>query len=178
MISNAISKLGRLDLLVNNAGVPGVKEPIPVEHLDLVTEELWTTLLQVNLVSVFRCSKAAASALKASKGAIVNVASTSALDGRGSTIPYAAAKAGVVNLTKNCARALSPEVRVNAVAPGFVDNSAWINWSEETLRSASEKPLLKRAAKPAEVAEVILYLGFGANMITGTTLRVDGGVLA
>ncbi|MDA9535766.1 oxidoreductase [Bradyrhizobium sp. CCBAU 21362] len=177
MISNAVSEFGGLDLLVNNAGAPGVKEPIPATRLDLVTEELWDTLLQVNLVSVFRCSRAAASALKASKGAIVNVASTAAIDARGSTIPYAAAKAGVVTLTRNFARALSPEVRVNAVAPGFID-STWINWPEETRRDATEKALLKRAIQPAEIAEVIVYLGFGASMITGTTVLVDGGLLA
>ncbi|MGY8638508.1 SDR family oxidoreductase [Bradyrhizobium sp. 14AA] len=175
MISNALSALGRLDLLVNNAGAPGVREPIPPARLDLVTEELWDTLLQVNLVSVFRCSKAAASALKASKGAIVNVASVAAFDLRGSTIGYAAAKAGVVSLTKNLARALSPEVRVNAVAPGFI-NSPWMTWPEETLRAGIEKPLLKRIAEPADIAEVIVYLGFGANMVTGSTVAVDGGL--
>lgn len=151
-------------------------EPIPAARLDLVTDKLWSTLLQVNLVSVFRCSKAAAPALKASKGAIVNVASTAAIDGRGSTIPYAAAKTGVVTLTRNFARALSPEVRVNAIAPGFID-STWMNWPEESRRAAAEKPLLKRVARPADIAEVIVYFGFGASMVTGSTIPVDGGLL-
>lgn len=175
MISNALSALGRLDLLVNNAGAPGVKESIPPARLDLMTEELWNFLLQVNLVSVFRCSKAAASALKASKGAIVNVASVAAFDLRGSTIGYAAAKAGVVSLTKNLARALSPEVRVNAVAPGFI-NTPWMRWPEETLRAGVQKPLVKRIAEPADIADVIVYLGFAANMVTGSTVAVDGGL--
>lgn len=92
----------------------------------------------------------------------MNVASAAAFDAKGSTIAYAAAKTGVVSLTKNFARALSPEVRVNAVAPRFID-STWISWSVETLRASVEKPLLKRIAKPADIAEVIIFLGFGAH---------------
>lgn len=176
MVTNAVSALGRLDLLVNNAGTPGVKQPIPVKRLDLVTEELWATLLEVNLLGVFRCSKAAAPALKMSNGAIVNVASTASFDGRGSTIPYAAAKTGVVALTKNFARALAPEVRVNAIAPGLIDSN-WIEWPEETRRTSTERSLLKRIAKPSELAEVILYLGFGANIVTGFTVLADNGEL-
>ncbi|MFB6453364.1 SDR family NAD(P)-dependent oxidoreductase [Bradyrhizobium tunisiense] len=176
MISSAVSELGRLDLLVNNAGSPGVKEPIPPARLDLVTEELWSFLLQVILVSVFRCSKAAAPALKESKGAIVNVASIGGFDTRGSTVPYAAAKAGVINLTKNLARALAPEVRVNAVAPGWI-NTPWMRWPQESKHAAIEKALLKRVAEPAEIADLIVYLGFGASFVTGTTVAVDGGLM-
>ncbi|WFU80517.1 SDR family oxidoreductase [Bradyrhizobium sp. CIAT3101] len=87
-----------------------------------------------------------------------------AFDLRGSTIGYAAIKAGVVNLTKNLARALSPEVRVNAVSPGFI-NSTWMLWPEETLRAGVEKPLLKRSAEPADIEEVIVYLGFGPRWL-------------
>lgn len=176
MVANAVSALGRLDLLVNNAATPGVKQPIPVKRLDLITEELWATVLDVNLLGVFRCSKAAAPALKASNGAIVNVASTASFNARGSTIPYAAAKTGVVVLTKNFARALAPEVRVNAIAPGFIDSN-WIEWPEEIRRTSAESTLLKRVAKPSELAEVILYLGFGANIITGFTVLADNGLL-
>lgn len=161
MISKAVSELGRLDLLVNNAGSPGVKEPIPAARLDLMTEELWSFLFQVILMSVFRCSKAAAPALKESRGAIVNVASIGGLDYPSSTIAYGAAKAGVINLTKNLARALSPEVRVNAVAPGWI-NTPWMRWPEETLRLGVEKALLKRMAGPTDIADLIVYLGFGA----------------
>ncbi|MCK1614607.1 MULTISPECIES: SDR family oxidoreductase [unclassified Bradyrhizobium] len=175
MISNALSALGGMDLLVNNAGTPGVRESIPPARLDLMTEELWKLLLEVNLLGVFRCSKTAASALKASKGAIVNVATVAAFDLRGSSMGYAAAKAGVVSLTKNLARALSPEVRVNAVAPGFI-NSPWMPWPEETLRAGVEKPLLRRIAEPVDIADLIVYLGFGANMVTGVTVPVDGGL--
>lgn len=176
MVANAIDALGGLDLLVNNAGAPGVREVIPPGRLDLMTEELWQTLLQVNLLSVFRCSKAAATALKASKGAVVNVASTSGFDATGSTIAYCAAKAGVVNLTKNLARGLSPDVRVNAVAPGMIE-SAWdIRWTDEKRRASVERTLLKRIARPADIAEVITYLGFGASMVTGDTVVIDGGL--
>ncbi|WP_456802440.1 SDR family NAD(P)-dependent oxidoreductase [Bradyrhizobium sp. USDA 4474] len=175
MVSNALTALERIDLLVNNAGAPGVRESIPPARLDLMTEELWKLLLEVNLLSVFRCSKTAASALKASKGAIVNVATVAAFDLKGSSMGYAAAKAGVVSLTKNLARALSPEVRVNAVAPGYI-NSPWMPWPAETLRAGVEKPLLRRMAEPQDIADLIVYLGFGANMVTGVTVPVDGGL--
>ena len=121
MVGKAIDDLGRLDLLVSNAGTPGTRRKIEPHELDLVTEELWSTLLQVNLLGVFRCAKAAAPALKAAHGAIVNTASIAGVGRAGSSLSYSATKAGVVSLTQNLARGLSPEVRVNAVAPGAVD---------------------------------------------------------
>ena len=90
-------------------------------------------------------------------------------------MPYAASKAGVVNLTRNLARALAPEVRVNAIAPGAVD-STWIEWTEEQHRNHVDKSLLKRIGKPADYADVILFLGFGTEMVTGETVVVDAGL--
>jgi 3-oxoacyl-[acyl-carrier protein] reductase len=176
MIGAAIQSLGRLDLLVNNAGTPGVREVIEPAQLDLVTDELWETLLQTNLLGVFRCSKAAASALRESRGAIVSVASIAGLNSAGSSLAYGATKAGVVNLTKSLARALAPEVRVNAVAPGAVDSSWQIEWGEERRRQSIERAVLKRRCTPEDIAEVIVFLGFGAAMVTGQTVVVDGGL--
>lgn len=176
MIADAIAGLGRLDLLVNNAGAPGVQDAIPAPRLDLMTEDLWSFLLQVNLMSVYRCSKAAANALRAAGGAIVNVASVSGNDATGSTIGYCAAKAGVINLTKNLARALAPEVRVNAVAPGIIDSSWGVRWTEEKRRASVEKALLKKIAAPSDIADAIVYLGFGAKIVTGATLTADAGL--
>lgn len=174
MVETAIAELGGLDLLVNNAATPGVRKTIPVDRLDMVTDELWEEILQTNLIGVFRCSRAAAPALKASQGSIVNTASIAALGLYGSSMPYTAAKAGVVNLTRNLARALAPEVRVNAIAPGGVD-STWIDWTEEQRRRSVERTLLKKMGRPEDYADVILFLAFGNETITGELIVVDAG---
>jgi 3-oxoacyl-[acyl-carrier protein] reductase len=176
MVLKAISELGRLDLLVNNAGTPGTRHRIAPPDLDLITEDLWTTLLEVNLKGVFRCAKAAAPALKAAGGAIVNTASIAGLGRAGSSLAYGATKAGVVSLTQNLARALAPEVRVNAIAPGAVDSSWMVEWTNEERQQSIEHALLKRRCQPEDLAEVIVFLGFGAAMVTGQTVTVDGGL--
>ena len=175
MIETAIAALGGLDLLVNNAGTPGVKETVPVDRLDLVTDEMWDTILATNLVGIFRCTKTAAPALKAARGAVVNTASIAALGLAGSSMAYAASKAGVVNLTRNLARGLAPDVRVNAIAPGAVD-SPWIEWTDQQRKGQVEKALLKRIGKPSDYADVILFLAFGSEFVTGETVVVDGGL--
>ena len=176
MVLDAIQKLGRLDLLVNNAGTPGVREVVEPSRLDLITEELWDTLVQTNLLGVFRCSKAAVPALRQSRGAIVSVASIAGLHSPGSSLAYGATKAGVVSLTKNLARGLGPDVRVNAVAPGAVDSTWQIEWSDAQRQGSIERAALKRRCTPEDIAEVIVFLGFGAGMVTGQTIVVDGGL--
>ena len=176
MVKKAVADLGRLDLLVANAGTPGTRKKIEPHDLDLITEEFWNTLLQVNLLGVFRCAKAAAPALKAATGAIVNTASIAGLGRAGSSLTYSGTKAGVVSLPRNLARALGPRVRVNAVAPGAVDSSWMVEWSEEQRRASAEGAVLKRRCTPEDIAEVIVFLGFGAAMVTGQTIVVDGGL--
>jgi 3-oxoacyl-[acyl-carrier protein] reductase len=176
MVERAIADLGRLDLLVNNAGTPGTRHRIAPSDLDLITEELWSTLLETNLLGVFRCAKAAAPALRKAGGAIVNTASIAGLGRAGSSLAYGATKAGVVSLTQNLARALAPEVRVNAIAPGAVDSSWMVEWTNEERQQSIERALLKRRCQPEDLAEVILFLGFGAAMVTGQTVTVDGGL--
>ena len=176
MVAKATDDLGRLDLLVSNAGTPGTRRKIEPRELDLVTEELWNTLLQVNLLGVFRCAKAAAPALKAAHGAIVNTASIAGVGRAGSSLAYSATKAGVVSLTQNLARALGPDVRVNAVAPGAVDSTWMIEWSDDQRRASIDNALLKRRCTTDDIAEVIVFLGFGAAMVTGQTIVIDGGL--
>jgi len=176
MVGKAIDDLGRLDLLVSNAGTPGTRRKIEPHELDLVTEELWSTLLQVNLLGVFRCAKAAAPALKSAHGAIVNTASIAGVGRAGSSMSYSATKAGVVSLTQNLARGLSPEVRVNAVAPGAVDSTWIVEWTDEQRRSSIQNAALKRRCTTDDIAEVIVFLGFGAAMVTGQTIVIDGGL--
>jgi 3-oxoacyl-[acyl-carrier protein] reductase len=176
MVGKAVDDLGRLDLLVSNAGTPGTRRKIEPHELDLITEELWSTLLQVNLLGVFRCAKAAAPALKAAHGAIVNTASIAGVGRAGSSLSYSATKAGVVSLTQNLARGLAPDVRVNAVAPGAVDSTWMVEWTEEQRRSSIQNAALKRRCTTDDIAEVILFLGFGAAMVTGQTIVIDGGL--
>ncbi|MDE2582898.1 MAG: SDR family oxidoreductase [Rhodospirillales bacterium] len=176
MVRTAVDSLGRLDLLVSNAGTPGTSRRIAPGELDAMTEEFWQLLLSVNLLGVFRCAHAAAPALKAAQGAIVNTASIAGLGRAGSSMAYGATKAGVVSLTQNLARALAPDVRVNAIAPGAVDSSWMVDWTEEERRRSIENALLKRRCTPEDLAEVILFLGFGAAMVTGQTIVVDGGL--
>ena len=177
MVNAAVATLGRLDVLVNNAGTPGGRVAIPPADYDLISDELWSNVLETNLLGTFRCAKAAANALRDAGGAIVNVASIAGLDAPGSSMAYGASKAGVISLTKNFARALAPEVRVNAVAPGSVESDWPIEWTEGRKRGSAERALLGRRCKPEDIAEVILFLGFFCSMVTAQTVVIDGGLM-
>lgn len=176
MVERAIDALGRLDFLVNNAGTPATPTPIPFSDLDALTEEFWTTILTTNLIGPFRCAHAAVPALKAAHGAICNTASIAGVMGSGSSIPYATSKAGLINLTRSLARTLAPEIRVNAIAPGFVDSPWNKEWPADRKATSIERTPLKRACRPEDIAETIFFLCAGAAMITGQTVIVDGGL--
>jgi 3-oxoacyl-[acyl-carrier protein] reductase len=133
-------------------------------------------VIEVNLLGVFRCSKAAAPHLKATGGAIVSVASIAGLNSPGSSMAYGATKAGVISLTKNLARGLGPEVRVNAIAPGAVNSSWMVEWTNEQRVQSIDKAVLKRRCEPEDLAEVMVFLLAGAAMVTGQTIVVDGGL--
>jgi len=177
MVTTAIEALGgRLDYLINNAGTPITPAPIPPGDLDELDEDFWQTILSTNLIGPYRCTRAAAPALKAANGAIVNMASIAGLGWQGSSSAYTASKAGLVSLTRSLARGLGPEVRVNAVAPGAV-NSPWQkDWPEERKRASIERSALKRRCEPEDLAEAVLFLCASARMITGQTIVVDGGL--
>jgi 3-oxoacyl-[acyl-carrier protein] reductase len=175
IVDAAVTAFGRLDWLVNNAGTAATREPIPFEKLDALDEALWSKILSTNLIGTFRCARAAAPHLKKSRGAIVNLASVAGLTSQGSSIPYGASKAGVVNLTRNLARALAPDVRVNAVAPGLVDTPWTKPWPETRKQNSIESTPLKRMATSADIADAILFLCAGADFVTGQTLPVCGG---
>jgi 3-oxoacyl-[acyl-carrier protein] reductase len=175
MVHGAIDALGRLDFLVNNAGTSATVAPISPGELDRLTEEFWATILSTNLLGPFRCTRAAALALKSAHGAVCNTASVAGRNMPGSSMAYGASKAGLINLTKNLARALAPQVRVNAVAPGFVDSDWTRQWPAERKAASIERTLLKRACTPADIAAAIVFLCADAAMITAQTLVVDGG---
>ena len=175
MVGEAIQKLGRLDYLANNAGTPNTKEPIPPADMDKLTEEFWQTILNTNLIGPFRCTHAAADALRAAQGAVCNTASVAGLNMPGSSMAYGASKAALISLTKNLARALAPQARVNAVAPGHVDTEWTRAWPAERKADAIERTLLRRHCTAADIAGAIVFLCADTSMITAQTLVVDGG---
>ncbi len=174
MVVEACAELGRLDMLVNNAA-RGTAGPVPFEDLDAMDEEIWQGILATNLLGPFSCVRAAAKELRRTRGAVVNLASVAGFGIRGSSIAYAASKAALVNLTGSLARALAPEVRVNAVAPGLVDTPWTASWPEERKRQTVKQSLLGRMAQPTDIAEVVVFLLTGTGFVNGETIIVDGG---
>lgn len=172
MIQTVERQWGRLDALVNNAGW---STRIPHEKLEDLTDEIWDRTLNVNLRGTFYAVRAALPLLRRQPGAaIVNIASTAAFTGFGSSVVYAASKAGVVSLTKSLARALAPGIRVNAVAPGFV-RTRFANWPQSAFDQGEIATPLGRLATVEEVAAAAFFLAFEGTALTGQTIIVDGG---
>ena len=172
--ARACELFGGLDYLVNNAGAPGTRTPIPPADLDALTDEFWDRMLRVNLLSAFWMTKALAAALRESRGAVVNTVSISAFGGGASSSAYATAKAGLVGLTRELARGLAPQVRVNGIAPGFVRSNWECSFGDIDAAAKATVPLA-RVGEPGEYAEVIVYLCAGGAYITGEVLPVSGG---
>ena len=174
MMAAVDQKFGRLDVLVNNAGTTYF---IDHKNLEELTEEKWDRILQVNLKGPFFCVRAAVPLLrKSGGGCIVTVSSVAGLSGEGSSIAYAASKGGVNTLTRSLARALGPDIRVNAVCPGPVD-TRWLRavMTQEQLDQRVSGYPLQRAALPEDIADAVLYLSTGTTLTTGQCLVVDGG---
>jgi len=176
MVKAAADALGGLDYLVNNAATPGTSTPIPPDDFTRMDEAFWQRLLSVNQIGPYRCLAAAAPYLKKSRGAVVNVASTAGLGRGASSSVYAATKAALILLTKEWARALGPEVRINAIAPHLVEGSGWdCRWTPEDIAETVAHIPLRRAGRPDDYAEVIFFLLAGAGYVSGETVVVDGG---
>lgn len=174
MVNTAILDLHGLDILINNAGTPATVEPIPYEDLDAMTEDKWDKIVSTNLKGPFRCAKAAAPALKLSRGCIVNTASIAGLGLSGSSIAYAASKAGVINMTRSLAKALAPEVRVNAVAPGLT-RTPWTDpWPDERKSRSVANTALRKLVEPTDIADAMIFL-CAQTAITAQTIVVDCG---
>ncbi len=179
MVDRIRERFGRLDVLVNNAGIT---KWVPIQDLEGLTDATWDEVLDVDLKGPFRCVRAAAPLLKETHGAIVNVASISGVIATVTTssLAYGAAKAALIYLTKGLAMALAPNVRVNAVAPAFTD-TRWMaehyadDYEERLARSGASFPL-GRVATPDDVAAAILSFVVGSDFVTGQTLLVDGGL--
>jgi 3-oxoacyl-[acyl-carrier protein] reductase len=175
----ALADFGRIDYLVNNAGVSKFVAHANLDGLDAVD---FGRIFSVNVTGAFQMVRAVLPALQASgRGAVVNVASIAGTCGIGSSVAYAASKAALLSLTVTLARALAPAVRVNAVAPGFVDTPWHVaGMGAERYRKAlahvAEGTPLKAVTQPADVAGPIVWLLEGAGHVTGEALHVDAGL--
>ena len=174
----ALDRWGRIDALVNNAGTTKF-----VDHanLDGLTGDDFLRIYRTNVVGAFQMTRACAAALKANRGAVVNVSSVAGELSVGSSIAYGASKAALNLMTRSLARALGPEIRINAVCPGYVD-TPWHHNAHGSERAnqiaahyAGMVPL-KDYARPADVAEVICWLIEGGRQVTGEAIFVDGGL--
>src|SRR5215469_1100802 len=179
MLAAVEQEFGRLDALVNNAGTTTQVKP---QDFDALTAEEWDRVFAVNVRGVFQVTRAAVSLLRKSGGSIVNTASIVGLRPGPQPLPYAASKAAVVSLTKLLALNLGPEIRVNAVAPGWMEG----DWMERMLkdkyddlmgRRAKMTPL-RRVITAEDVAEVIVNLIVSNRMVTGEIVVIDGGYAA
>jgi 3-oxoacyl-[acyl-carrier protein] reductase len=177
MIAATEKEFGRLDVLINNAGTTVDVEP---KNLEGMKVEDWKRVFNVNVLGLFLVTRAAVPLLKKSpNGCIVNTCSIAGLRPSAQPLPYAASKAAVANLTKTLANALGPEIRVNAVAPGWIEGE----WMRRTLaenyeglmaRRAKYTPL-KRCCTEDDVADSMLSLILHNHFVTGEIIIVDGG---
>ena len=171
MVAKVMEECGRLDILVNSAGTTTFVEAPDLEGL---TEEIWDSNLAVNLKGTFFCCRAAVPAMRSHDGgSIINISSIAGTTGIGSSMAYCASKAGVICLTKSLARTLAPEIRVNTIAPGYVDTRWTADWPEFRQMYEEGTPL-KRVAVPEDVAEAALFL-VHSDFVTGQVITVDGG---
>jgi len=172
-VDAAREALGGLDILVNNAGI--TKDQLLLRMKD----DEWSQVLDVNLGSAFRCSKAAARYLMKSKaGRIINVTSIVGLSGNAGQANYAASKAGLVGLTKSLAKELaSRAVTVNAIAPGYITTDMTAGLPAEAKAELEKRIPLARVGAPEEIAHLAVFLASDrAAYVTGETIRVDGGL--
>jgi ketoreductase RED2 len=171
LVSGAIERFGRLDVLVNNAGTTQV---IPHGDLETATPEVFRRLYDVNVVGAWQLIVAAMPHLRETGGCIVNVSSLAGVRPSGSSIPYAVSKAALNHMTRLLANVVGPQVRVNAVAPGLVDTPWTADWDD--LRAAvSAMAPLGRSGQPDDIAEVVLAQ-IRSRYVTGEIWLADGGL--
>jgi NAD(P)-dependent dehydrogenase (short-subunit alcohol dehydrogenase family) len=171
IVEAAVQSLGGLDILINSAGV------FKRASLADSDEALWDWTIDINVKGTYFCSRAAAPALKAGGGAIVNLSSQAGLEGYADVTVYCTSKAAVINMTRAMAMELAPEVRVNCLCPGVIDTD--MARTELDLVERADRYPLKRIGTAVEVATAILYLSSPeAGFVTGAALPIEGGITA
>lgn len=169
MIKKTLDHFGSIDLLVNNAAI---FSQIPFEKL---TEAVWDKTIDTNLKGTFLCAREVGGHMMHRRsGIIINIASLGGVQPWADEIPYSVSKAGVIMLTKCLAKGLAPHVRVNAIAPGFIDMPDPILEKVVPQPPLAKIPL-KRYGKPEEVSDLVVYLATKGDYITGQVFSVDGG---
>lgn len=171
--NQAVSETGRIDVLVNNAGITRDALFVRMKAAD------WDAVLTVNLKSVFLCTRAVArTMMKQRSGRVINMASVVGVTGNAGQANYVAAKAGVIGLTKTMAKELAPRgITVNAIAPGFIETDMTAALSDKVREIMLQQIPLNRPGKPEDIASVVAFLASaGADYITGQVIHVSGGM--
>ena len=175
MFEQVYAKFGRLDVLVNNAGIN--RDNAFLE----MTDEEWETVTDTVLKGTFMCSQEFARRYTGKSGSIINFGATTAITGRKNGANYCPSRAGVLTLTKCMALELAPNIRVNTVTPGRIDTEEVrlrYHTDDPEIRKSFEQDVpMKRMGDPADVASMILYLVESGKYITGQNMIVDGGLL-
>jgi 3-oxoacyl-[acyl-carrier protein] reductase len=175
LIESALKEFGKIHILINNAGI--------VSDARLVKMDIdqWQKVIDVNLKGVFICAQAVSKVLidQGEGGSILNTSSVVGLYGNFGQSNYVASKAGVIGMTKTWAKELGKyNIRVNAVAPGFMETEIIKSMPEKVINLMKEKTLLQRLGKPDDIANAFLYLASDeGSYVTGTVLSVDGGII-
>ncbi|NLJ56094.1 MAG: 3-oxoacyl-[acyl-carrier-protein] reductase [Firmicutes bacterium] len=173
MIGAVLANFGRIDILINNAGIR--RDNL----LALLKIEDWETVVDTNLKGVFNCCKAVLRPFLKQKsgGRIINISSVAGITGNSGQTNYAAAKAGVIAFTKSLAKEMGKRgITVNAVAPGMIETDMTTDLPPKLKETVLPQIALQRFGKPEEVAEAVLFLARGAHYITGAVIVVDGGL--
>jgi 3-oxoacyl-[acyl-carrier protein] reductase len=175
MVGQVLDRLGRIDVLVNNAGITSF---VDFSNLEGLTDDVWDRLYAVNVKGTFFCCRAVVPAMrKQGHGRIINIASVAGMFAQGSSIAYSCSKAAVIHMSKCLARTLGPEILVNVISPGFIAETRWNEGRpnlEATVQKAAAVPL-QRVGKPEDIASAALFLATRGDFITGDVMLVDGG---
>jgi NAD(P)-dependent dehydrogenase (short-subunit alcohol dehydrogenase family) len=168
MVQHALQRFGRIDCLINNAGILP-KEPVAIERTSL---KVWNDYIQTNLTGAFLCAKYCIPHLRKNKGTLINIASTRALQSEGNDEPYSASKGGLVAFTRALAVSLGPDIRVNCISPG------WIHTEKKPLRKKDhQQHPVGRVGKPEDIAALVSFLvSDKAAFISGQNFIADGGM--